>query len=687
MKNTDDYEKMCNYENIKRAYRWIVSNPNAIYKNYFRDSYEAYAAALEYNIKRLRRDLLHKTYNPSHASKIYFPKSSGILRPYTLLTVNDRITYQACINIIAEKLFPKVKNNYLNKSFGNLYAGKSSLFFYRKWQNCYKSYSKSIIKNINEGFNFIADFDLANFYDSIDHNVLKQFLLELQIDNDLIEFLLECLRIWSSSTWHELSNVIYHGHGIPQGPLASGLLSEVVLKFIDDLNNNSKKSNVKYLRYVDDIKLFAKSEDILRQKLVFLDISSKQIGLFPQSSKINIHKAATNPLDEIKTVSDSEEPGFTSANQNQNKLRKRLREIIKNNKVDSKNNTIFKRTMAITQPHFSLNLRVIKLLYSQPEFFQQIALYFSKYKKLPQKTAKLLFEYIKATPIYHTVHAAILFAILDNMPATLKADCAKFCYDKLLNNKKKSLSLQFIYKAALIAWCLENNRLTYKELLEIINNETNRWVRKDILKYIKKDMYGDASYQNLLNIIIQDSDPEPARVAAYKIIVNDTKLSSYKFNSFKKIQESARILLYSAGGIRNIGPSKNFIGITLDNIFYQKKENFAKFDWRNFFDSKYINAEKVTIEIKAGFESDINKCIVTLDNLCDLIWQVLFKKELPQKVYGNYGSMLNNMVLTRKYAIAAQWFLFTWFKMRFNHFSSRKFKDKVMHKKIKAQRL
>ena len=140
MKNTDDYEKMCNYENIKRAYRWIVSNPNAIYKNYSRDSYEACAAALEYNIKRLRRDLLHKTYNPSHASKIYFPKSSGILRPYTLLTVNDQITYQACINIIAEKLFPKVKNNYLNKSFGNLYAGKSSLFFYRKWQNCYKSY-------------------------------------------------------------------------------------------------------------------------------------------------------------------------------------------------------------------------------------------------------------------------------------------------------------------------------------------------------------------------------------------------------------------------------------------------------------------------------------------------------------------------------------------------------------------
>ncbi len=57
-----------------------------------------------------------------------------------------------------------------------------------------------------------------------------------------------------------------------------------------------------YLRYVDDIKILAKTELDLRAKLVKLDIASKEIGLFPQTAKINMRKV-TDPEDEIKSVS------------------------------------------------------------------------------------------------------------------------------------------------------------------------------------------------------------------------------------------------------------------------------------------------------------------------------------------------------------------------------------------------
>ena len=50
-----DYNRMCALDNLKRAYRWVLSNPEALYKNHFRDSYEAYAASSELNLNNSTR--------------------------------------------------------------------------------------------------------------------------------------------------------------------------------------------------------------------------------------------------------------------------------------------------------------------------------------------------------------------------------------------------------------------------------------------------------------------------------------------------------------------------------------------------------------------------------------------------------------------------------------------------------
>ena len=90
------------------------------------------------------------------------------------------------------------------------------------------------VKLTSTGFTHVANFDLTSFYDSIDHHVLRHFLVEVGIDEELIEFTTNCLHIWTSSTWSNRSNIIYLRHGIPQGPLSSGMLSEVVLMHIDE---------------------------------------------------------------------------------------------------------------------------------------------------------------------------------------------------------------------------------------------------------------------------------------------------------------------------------------------------------------------------------------------------------------------------------------------------------------------
>lgn len=638
----DDYDRMCAIDNLKRAYKWIQSNPEASYKSYFRDVYTAYAASSDINLKRLRKHLIRRAYDPGHASKVYLPKPSGILRPYTLLTINDQIVYQACINIVAEKLKVKIRDRYLRTTFGHLYAGKSSQFFYLKWQTGYRYFSNAVINYVEDGFHYVANFDLASFYDSIDHNVLKFFLKKLGIDDDLTDFLLRCLRTWTSSTWTNLSSVIYHSHGIPQGPLASGLLSEVVLRHIDDrgARRGPRTKGTRYLRYVDDIKLLAKSENILRQRLVSLDLASKEIGLFPQSSKINIRKVV-DPIDEIKTVSRPPESAVAPA-PNQYKIRKRLLELTRRGEVNLEDATRFKFLIARAAPHFSLNIRLIKVLKSQPAFSSQISSYFSRFEELPKKTAEAILQYIKGDEIYHSIHGALLFAVLDNMQEPHRSWCIDFCYRRLLKANRGLPPPQPTYKAALIAWNVSNNRLTYAELEKLLEEEIDWWVKKDVLKYIRKDRYGSASYEQLLNEIIRKRDVEPARIGALKMVDDEVNVH----NPYKNANEAARLLLYAAEKIRRIGKPESMVGAVLSYVLDRR---FPDFDWKRLFGMQHDAAELIAFTVKRNYESDINECIVTLDSLSDLLWEAIFIRELPGMGYGNYGAMLKNPALKAKY--------------------------------------
>lgn len=220
-----DLSRVFDTANLRRAYRWTLSNPDGAYKSYFRDSYDAFAIASDTHLKWIRAEGLKDRYEVSHASKVLVPKPSGVLRPITLLNVEDQIVYQAIVNLVAEELKKKTRARYEKCVFAHLYAGKSSKFFNIKWQKSYRKFADRLRDSHSRGYDHIANFDLASFYDSIDHHVLVHFLKELKIDEDTIEYLMRCLRKWTSATWSNGPSNIYHEHGIPQGPLASGMLS------------------------------------------------------------------------------------------------------------------------------------------------------------------------------------------------------------------------------------------------------------------------------------------------------------------------------------------------------------------------------------------------------------------------------------------------------------------------------
>ena len=108
-----DLETAWSANNLKRAWLWTTTNTEVRFKNYFRHIYRAYSLAPNKNLANLRKRLSREAYHPTHSTKIYFPKKSGVLRPYSLLAVEDQIVYQALVNVVADRMFRRVRGRYL----------------------------------------------------------------------------------------------------------------------------------------------------------------------------------------------------------------------------------------------------------------------------------------------------------------------------------------------------------------------------------------------------------------------------------------------------------------------------------------------------------------------------------------------------------------------------------------------
>ena len=562
------------------------------------------------------------------------PKPSGTLRPLTLLTVEDQVTYQACVNVISDQLKPKTKHRYRKSVFAHLYAGKSSPFFYMRWQDSYQLMSWTIHEFHAKGFVFVANFDLTAFYDSIDHHVLSHFLKEVGLEEDAIKLLMQCLRQWTSSTWSVGPEAIYHEHGIPQGPLSSGMLSEVVLQHIDKAGERGSKT--RYIRYVDDIKIFAKSEDELRRKLIALDLSSKEIGLFPQTSKINIRRI-TNPDDEIKSVSRPPELSIRPV-VSQKKLASRLLEMTRRSRVDPLLSTRFKYLLSQAEPTYRLSERLLKVIRRYPEYSGTISSYFSRYKVIPTRLAVEIITYIKEPELYHSVAGDILRACLARMSAADSAVLGQFAAQRLLRPTRSQLPLQPTYKEALIAWAIRTKEMTFHELETLRENETDWWVRKCILRELTTDQFGLPSYQDFLNKSMRIQESEIARCAAAKLVQESIPLNK----PHRDIFESAKMILKTFNLIKAVGKPPSIINSV---IAYVLKRPETDYSWIKLFDADHRHVEQMAIFLKQSQETDIDAFMTRFDSFADKLTEVVFGQNCPGKSYPKYGNALKHPTL------------------------------------------
>lgn len=277
-----DFKRLISEKNLMLAWNRVSTGGNIAYKKYFRQVLYAYEFASVQNIRDLHTHLAGGSFQAGTPSRLFVPKGAGLNRSITLLHVEDQIVLQALANVLAAKIRPRrqavegkvVFSNQLNSDY-------DSIFFLENWRICYRRYLDQIEKVYAQGYKWVAYFDLAAFYDTISHELLLKTAypnIKACSERDTV---CEWLKAWITprKAWPLQ-------HGIPQGPGSSDFLAEVFLLPIDEAMAKSKR--YAYVRYVDDIRLFGKTEIEVQAAVQKLESLCRDRGLIPQGKKFAI---------------------------------------------------------------------------------------------------------------------------------------------------------------------------------------------------------------------------------------------------------------------------------------------------------------------------------------------------------------------------------------------------------------
>ena len=98
-------------KNLTLAWKRIRTSSDISYKRYFRQLYDSYEIASKENINNLSKKIFDDTYSPGETIRIMLPKSSGLQRPITLISVEDQIVLQAIHKFLLLLFFLKMVLN------------------------------------------------------------------------------------------------------------------------------------------------------------------------------------------------------------------------------------------------------------------------------------------------------------------------------------------------------------------------------------------------------------------------------------------------------------------------------------------------------------------------------------------------------------------------------------------------
>ncbi|MEM2146729.1 MAG: group II intron reverse transcriptase/maturase [Candidatus Jordarchaeaceae archaeon] len=211
-------------------------------------SIEEFERHLAKNLSEIQKSLLEQTYTPEPTRRVYIPKDDGEKRKISIPAIKDKIVQEA-VRITIEPLF---EARFLSSSFA-----------YRANKGPHKAILK-LEELLKEGKHWVAQADIDNFFDSINHSLLLQFVQERIWE----EPVLRLIKLWLKMGIIDKNEWIEIKEGVPQGGIISPLLSNIYLHSFD-LEMLRRKYHL--VRYADDFIFAEETKSVAEEALNYAD--------------------------------------------------------------------------------------------------------------------------------------------------------------------------------------------------------------------------------------------------------------------------------------------------------------------------------------------------------------------------------------------------------------------------------